>query len=78
MITAEDIRARAKIKSVKDQILKARSEQHPGILSVIECPYCGIKNPEGDGLCCETLRKCVTVILMGMRQERIEEKTSVN
>jgi hypothetical protein len=78
MITAEDIRSRAKIKSVKDQILAARNAQDIGGVSMIECPYCGLKNYEGMELCCETLRRCVVVILMGMRQDQIEEKIHVN
>jgi hypothetical protein len=78
MITAEDIRSRAKIKFVKDQILAARNADAVGGLPVIECPYCETKNYDGTNFCCETLRRCVVVILMGMRQDKIEEKIHVN
>ena len=78
MITAEDIASRAKIKRVKDQILAARNATDVGGISVIECPYCGINNPEGAELCCDTLRGCVITILMGLRQEKIEERVHVH
>jgi hypothetical protein len=77
MITAEEIRSRQKIRDVKQQILDERGQpvEH---LAVIDCPYCGIKNYEGMELCCELLRGCVITILMGLRQEKIEERVSVH
>ena len=78
MITAEDIRSRAKIKLVKDQILAARKPNAIGGLTVIHCPYCGINNPDGAELCCKLLRDAVIVVLMGMRQDQIEERVHVN
>jgi hypothetical protein len=78
VITAEDIAARAKIKQVKDQILAAREAPKIGGLIVIHCPYCEINTPEGAEFCCELMRGCVITILMGLRQEKIEERVHVN
>jgi len=73
MITAEEIASRQKILRVKEQIEAPRvaGEKH-----VIVCPYCHDINVEGQTLCCDTLRTCVITILMGKRQEKIEEAHS--
>lgn len=78
MITAEELLSRAKVKSVKDQITRSRAV---GEMATITCPYCDALNVQGQNFCCETLRKCVITILMGLRQEKIEEaqrRASVN
>jgi hypothetical protein len=74
MITDEDLESRQKIAHVKGQILKARMDHDIGGISVIECPYCNMKNYEGNELCCKLLRDCVITILMGLRQDQIESK----
>ena len=69
MITAEDLKARAKIKAVKDQIDRPRVA---GEMATITCPYCSQLNVEGQNLCCETLRRCVVTLLMARRTERLD------
>ena len=71
MITAEDLRARAKIKAVKDQIERPRNA---GEIATILCPYCESLNVDGQNLCCETLRRCLVTLMMARRTERLEEK----
>ena len=69
MITAEDLAARAKIKSVKDQIERPLGAgEHPTIV----CPYCESLNVDGQNLCCEMLRRCVVTLLMARRTERLD------
>jgi hypothetical protein len=74
MTTPEELASRAKIKSVKDQIAAVeRVRDESGGVSVIDCPYCGTRNYDGTAFCCDTLRTCIVTILMGNRQEKIEE-----
>jgi hypothetical protein len=75
MITAEDLRSRAKIKAVKDQIDRPCAA---GEMATIVCPYCDALNVEGSNLCCELLRQCVVVLMMERRRERLEERLSGN
>ena len=71
MITAEEIRSRAKIKAIKDQIDRPCAVgEHPTIL----CPYCDSLNVDGQNLCCDTLRQCVVALLMARRTERMIDK----
>jgi len=73
MITAEELASRQKILRVKEQIEAPRLV---GDKATLDCPYCGGTNIEGASFCCDTLRTCVITILMGKRQEKIEEAQS--
>lgn len=73
VITDEELESRKKLKRVKDQI---ESVSPVGEKKVIDCPYCGLKNYDGDGLCCDTLRRAVIAILSGKRMEQIQASRS--
>ena len=76
-VSSEDIVARQRLKSVKDQIVAAK-DAPKGTVAQIVCPYCNTLNFEGGTICCETMRKAVITILMGLRQDAIEEKARRN
>ena len=72
MVSPEELESRHRLKLVKDQI---EAETPVGEIKVIDCPYCHLKNYEGNSFCCDTLRRAVLAIMMGKRNEKIAEQS---